>query len=332
MKTSSLFFSGLLSGLAAIVLSSPTLQGRAVTTTELSQFKFFAQYAGASYCNSDNAPGQEVTCKADVCPAVTANKAVTVASFTASVTDQRGFIAVDHAAKLIVLSFRGSVSVRNWIVDFIFTQTPCNLVPGCLLHTGFYAAWLELAPSVFSGIRSAVHANPSYRVIATGHSLGGAVATIAAAYLRKQLGYNIDLYTYGSPRAGNGVFAKFVTAGQGKGAEFRVTHAEDPVARLPPIVFNYRHTSPEYWINSNDFSDTAAVKVCQGYANLDCNAGTGGFDMDNHGNYFGQINGCDSTNGTTPFRRAAGISDEEIETKLDEWLALDKEFVSSGEE
>ncbi len=82
-------------------------------------------------------------------------------------------------------------------------------------------------------------------MVATGHSLGGAVATLAAAYLRAA-GNAVDLYTYGSPRVGNDAFANFVSAQAG--LEIRVTHLDDPVPRLPPLLFSYRHTSPEYWL------------------------------------------------------------------------------------
>jgi len=42
----------------------------------------------------------------------------------------------------------------------------------------------------------------------TGHSLGGAVATLTAAELSTNTNYNVaDVYTYGEPRVGNKKFA-----------------------------------------------------------------------------------------------------------------------------
>lgn len=138
MKSS---FVSCLSALAAVALASPVapvVQGRAdvVTTSQLTEFKLFAQYAGATYCNSFNTPGQKIACTDGVCPDVEANNATTLASFgyvhssystsghlsnkalnRSVVTDHRGFIAVDHTAKLIVVSLRGTVSVRNWITE-----------------------------------------------------------------------------------------------------------------------------------------------------------------------------------------------------------------------
>lgn len=74
-----------------------------------------------------------------------------------------------------------------------------------------------------AAIAEAIKANPSYSLVVTGHSLGGAVATIAAATLR-QYGYPCELYTYGSPRVFNSVGAAFVSTQPG--GNVRVTHCK----------------------------------------------------------------------------------------------------------
>lgn len=179
-------------------------------------------------------------------------------------------------------------------------------------------------------MRAALQANPSYKLVVTGHSLGGAVATIAAASLRAA-GLPCDLYTYGSPRVGNAAFAQFVT--DQAGAEFRVTHTDDPVPRLPPILFGYRHVSPEYWIYAGSGgagASAADIKVCAGTANTDCNAGTSGLDAAAHGQYFGPIAGCSA--GGVVWRRsgARDLTDEELEAQLNEWAEKDRQIVQAG--
>ncbi|SPQ21833.1 ae368ab0-4aa7-4557-9d60-651608c7a28b [Thermothielavioides terrestris] len=205
--------------------------------------------------------------------------------------DTRGFVGVDPVSQQIVVSFRGTTSVQNWIADLTFVQVPCDLTPGCLVHTGFWGSWGEVAARTLAAVRDAKAAHPAYSVIVTGHSLGGAVATLAAAYLRRA-GFAADLYTYGSPRIGNAAFVEFVTAQPG--GEYRVTHTDDPVPRLPPLVANYRHTSPEYWISSTSQGPVtpADVQYCPGYANVQCNGGTEGLDIDAHNWYFQPLDGC----------------------------------------
>jgi hypothetical protein len=200
-----------------------------------------------------------------------------------------------------------------------------------LLHTGFYDAWLEVADDVKAAIASAVATYPSYSIVFTGHSLGAAVATVGASYVRNS-GYSIDIYTYGSPRVGNRAFVAYVT--DQAGAEYRVTHLDDPVPRLPPVILNYRHTSPEYWLSDGNATTTdytaSDIDVCVGYANLACNGGTTGFDTDAHSYYFEAISGC-SPDGT-PFRKRddSDESDEEIEAQLNDYVAQDVDYLATN--
>ncbi|KAI1092472.1 alpha/beta-hydrolase [Rostrohypoxylon terebratum] len=334
---------GLLANASPVALSRRLLinDRAAVTTTELDTLEFFAQYAGSSYCNSESAVGDSVTCSDDACDDVEEAGAKIVGTFSGDLTDIEGYVASDDTNKLIVASFRGSSSIRNWIADLSFVFVPCDLVSGCLAHTGFLAAYKEIAKGVSAALKTAVAAQPTYKIVFTGHSLGGAVATVAAAYARKQ-GYAADLYTYGSPRVGNDAFVDFVT--NQTGSEFRVTHLDDPVPRLPPIFLDYRHVSPEYWLSDGTANTTtyaaSDIKVCTGFANTKCNAGTGGLDIDAHLHYFGAISGCNpdglpwkrdvsanatSYMATTPYE---DVSDEDLQTRLEAWIAQDKEYVA----
>lgn len=49
------------------------------------------------------------------------------------------------------------------------------------------------------------------KIILTGHSLGGALSVMAAAYLQNLYNNVLCLYTLGQPRVGNDKFAAFMT-------------------------------------------------------------------------------------------------------------------------
>ena len=288
----------------------------AVTATQFSDFTLFAQYAGAAYCsNNDDDTGGLITCANDVCPTVESNAAQSIVEFTGYVkissrtaatanhlmsrdakTNQEGFVAIDPVESLIVVSLRGSDSVVNYIDDVLFLYTSCDFIPGGKVHTGFWNNWLASQSTIVSAVENATAAYPTYSLVVTGHSLGAAVATIAAAYLREN-GYPCDLYTYGSPRVGNGVFADFVSNQTGVTA--RITHWKDVVPRLPPLLIGYRHTSPEYWLS--DGTDTtnnytaSDIVVCVGDKNTTCNAGERGLDIIAHLHYFENISTCASS-------------------------------------
>ncbi|KAK3185719.1 hypothetical protein K4F52_005584 [Lecanicillium sp. MT-2017a] len=320
---------------AALVVGSPLSpyadaldKRQGVGTTDFGNFKFYSQHAAAAYCNSeDTRPGDSVACSGE-CDDVQRNGASIIDIFSGSRTGIAGYASVDDARREIVVSIRGSNNIRNFITDIIFKMKDCSLTRGCKVHTGFADAWDEIAHTATSAIHEGLTANPSYKVVITGHSLGGAVAHLGAAYLR-QAGYACDVYTYGSPRVGNDKFANFATSQPGK--MFRVTHEADPVPRLPPIIFGYRHTSPEYWLTSRGSSSIdylpGDIRICNGIANILCNAGTFGLDIIAHLHYMGDTTGC----APFPLRwKRDDPSDEELKQRLNDWSQQDQDLVNNG--
>lgn len=82
----------------------------------------------------------------------------------------------------------------------------------------------------------------------TGHSLGGAMATICAGrcFLSHINSMPEELQTFGSPRVGNKRYINFVTLNYK-----RWVNNNDVVTRVPPAWLGYRHTGEEVYINAD---------------------------------------------------------------------------------
>lgn len=249
----------------------------------------FEQYAAAAYCPSNNQPGSNttVTCSAGNCPQVQSAGAATLLEFqNAGLADATGFIAVDHVNDLIVVAFRGSKSVANYLGNLDIEMAPWPFCASCTVHAGFYDSWKSVKPQVESTLNTATQTWPSYAVVATGHSLGGAIAALAAAELRTT-GIPVSLYTYGQPMTGNVNFAQSVT---NQGNNFRVTHQKDVVPTLPGLLLGFYPSEGEYHITSGDNQS-----VTSGDINLSTGLLQGDVDgtsISNHGWYFNAISAC----------------------------------------
>ncbi len=81
----------------------------------------------------------------------------------------------------------------------------------------------------------------------TGHSLGGAMATICAGRcMLSHIPSNPrELHTFGSPRVGNQRFVHFYKIDYS-----RWVNNNDIVARVPPVWMGYRHTGDEIYLNT----------------------------------------------------------------------------------
>ena len=236
---------------------------------------YHAEYSAASYCSALNAPGQQVTCRDNICPTVTnSDSTIMIAFANKGKADTTGFVALDDTAKEIVVAFRGSSSIRNWIADFNagFTDAPyCN---DCLVHEGFYGAYQDQADSIRSTVDKLSKANPTYGITVTGHSLGGALAQVAAGDFRSKGFKNVTACTFGSPRIGNKEFSDWVSK---SGPNYRFTHTDDPVPRLPLILMGYEHVSPEYHITKGDSNiPPSNIDILEGGINFGGNTAQNG--------------------------------------------------------
>lgn len=155
----------------------------------------------------------------------------------------QGFWCVKEDVAL--LAFRGTSNPGQWIRDARILPMSH---PWGWVHRGFGKGILAIEED-FQKFIETVKQQSGRKVWVTGHSLGGALAVIAAANLK------IDqitpmVYTYGQPRAGFDKFAENFNQAL-PGRLYRIINQSDIVARVPPDPF-YRHTgTPKRIVNLN---------------------------------------------------------------------------------
>mmetsp|Transcript_34102 Transcript_34102/g.78719 ORF Transcript_34102/g.78719 Transcript_34102/m.78719 type:complete len:449 (-) Transcript_34102:205-1551(-) len=203
--------------------------------------------------------------------------------------------------KTIAISFRGTTTPKDLVTDASLVQTPWvqgteegEGVP--MVHAGFRDSLDSVSRRLKELVLGAVPPDEElkdYKVLVTGHSLGGALATLFAADVAKG-GFDagrglpqadpsppwyermattismqgkkenkqssqpprprrLELYSFGSPRVGNGAFVAAFDALEGHGldAAYRIVNDADVVARLPRTVdgfvlgkLDYDHCGP----------------------------------------------------------------------------------------
>jgi triacylglycerol lipase len=136
----------------------------------------------------------------------------------------------------IFLIFRGT-TMANKKAD-VLTDARIGLTrsnTGQLVHCGFQHCFSSMLPAIrsfftsFKGNIKTVHC--------IGHSLGGAVAALAADWVAKTLKHPTKLYTFGAPRLGTEFFVKSTTSAIGEANIHRVYHRTDPVPMVPLYPF-----------------------------------------------------------------------------------------------
>lgn len=179
--------------------------------------------------------------------------------------------------------------------NFDILKIDTDLCRECEAHEGFRDQYGYIAVHLLYEVKKAHEEYPQHRLIVTGHSLGGALATFAAADIRrfKDPWYlaHTELYTYGSPRVGNEATARFLS--NQSPLSYRVTAMHDIVPRLPPVHGHYWHTQPEYWISKHPDNPTPEdITVLTGYNNKHGDRDSHSLKVEPHRHYFGLIRSC----------------------------------------
>ena len=156
-----------------------------------------------------------------------------VANIFSEGTDTQAFIA--KREDVSVLAFRGTepLKLMDWMTDLQLEKRWLPTVGN--VHKGFRKAWYTVKSSV-------LHEVPQDRpVFICGHSLGGALATLAMADFAI-LQAERYLFSFGAPR----VFDKDAAeefSRRHKGFSFRLVNNSDGVTHVPTRMHGYDHVA-----------------------------------------------------------------------------------------
>jgi len=145
-----------------------------------------------------------------------------------------GFVLTNSSHSIMM--FRGTQRTNEWIQNFLARQdvaTPISRFKFAgKVHSGFATLYASIAQTT---IDIAAKLDPSRPVYITGHSLGAALATLAAmdiALRVPQIREQVRLYTYASPRIGNLEFAN--EHSRLVPNSYRVVNVADAIPLAPP--------------------------------------------------------------------------------------------------
>jgi lipase (class 3) len=153
-----------------------------------------------------------------------------------------------------VVAFRGTEGIKEWVLDANFGTKACPFLTSAgQTEDGFSDMYESVATGAAAGSPKLVEslANLPWKqaiesVTVCGHSLGGALATLATLDITVHAPapyHNVTSYTYASPRTGDVQFASKYN--QLVANTFRIANELDVVPRLP-LFPPYEHVMGEF--------------------------------------------------------------------------------------
>ncbi|MDM8568089.1 lipase family protein [Thiotrichales bacterium HSG1] len=136
-----------------------------------------------------------------------------------------------------ILVFRGSHEIQDWLsnLNTVLTRWP----HGGMVHQGFKEALEKVWDEVASYLEIL-----KVPIFYTGHSMGAALATLAASKKPPAA-----TYTFGSPRVGNSHFAQSLIAVN----VYRVVNHRDAITFIPPDgLFDFSHVGELHYITGDN--------------------------------------------------------------------------------
>lgn len=166
---------------------------------------------------------------------------------------------------VLFIVFRGTVTNHDWSNNFRFPSRRFEAAGESFgeVHDGFGDCYESMREDLMESMGVLIGwANPA-RVVIAGHSLGGAVATLAYADLSQRIrAHPVSGIVFGSPRVGSPGFAQAFKSLPANATAFtRFEIERDPVPKLPPAgvlgVWRFDHVGRVIRLDIDNGSDRA---------------------------------------------------------------------------
>jgi len=151
--------------------------------------------------------------------------------------------AVIEHENYICLAFRGTNEIEDWIDNI-------NAFSVKELFGEFHRGFFESVDDVWKGMKhtlAELQREKRRPLFITGHSLGGAMATVAAAKLLHEDKPFTSVYTFGQPRAVTRETSRLFNM-ECKDRYFRFHNNNDIVTRVPARLMGYSHVGTYLYI------------------------------------------------------------------------------------
>lgn len=145
-----------------------------------------------------------------------------------------GLVGKADGDNSIIFAFSGtSFRADDWLNNFLASQVLFNPITNSMVHAGFFYATLTLAKKLIVEAHKLSN-NKKHKFYFTGHSKGGALATLMAPLFVSdfddKLIENVEVVTFGSPRVGDENFRKHYN--------IKVTRYENNLDIVPHLPFS----------------------------------------------------------------------------------------------
>ncbi|KAL0946173.1 hypothetical protein HGRIS_012436 [Hohenbuehelia grisea] len=240
--------------LGSVVQAAPTKRSvTALSTSELSSFAPFTQFARAAYCPTSKLQGWQC---GEACNALPGFQPTLIGGDGNGV--QIFFVGFWPTQNTVVVAHEGTdpTQLVSVLTDANILQDPLDtaLFPGVpssvLVHDGFRNAHALTAKQILAEVKKQLAAHNANKVTLVGHSLGGALAELDALFMTLNLPSSVAVkaVTFGTPRVGNAAFAQLIDQ---RVPDFRrINNKKDIVPIVPGRALNFAHPHGETHILS----------------------------------------------------------------------------------